>query len=72
VEFLRVINRRFQSLALLGEDMDQYRNIAVLREFEILGQGIKVVSINRAEVTQSEFLEQGRLHEKVLGFAFPL
>ena len=66
-----MMDRRFQPLAFLGEHVDQHGDVAMLRELQILGEGLEIMPVDWPQITQSKFLEQGRLHEEVLRFAFP-
>lgn len=72
VEFFRMFHGGVEALALFGENVDQHGDIAVLREFEVFLQRGEVVSIDRAEVAQTKFLEERRFDKEILRLAFPL
>ena len=72
VKLLRMRDRRLESFALLGQDVDDDRHVAVLRKLEVLLERLQIVSVHRPQVAQPEFFEQRRLDEEVLRLALPL
>ena len=60
VEFLRILQRRFVALALLGQHMDDHGLIAGLGELQGAHQQRDIMPIDRSQVTQTEFFKQQR------------
>ncbi len=72
VEFFGGVDGCAQAAALLGQDVQQDGRVAVARELEILDQFVEIVPVDRPEVAQAEFFEEGGLDEEVLRFPLPL
>ncbi len=55
------------AFALHGADVQQDRLVGLFAEFQVGDDGLQVVAVNRAEVTQTEFLEEDAGEEDALG-----
>ena len=71
VELAGVFFRRFQTLTLLGDNMQKYRGILFLQVGKDPGQLGNIVAIHRANVLESHFLEHCGVVDAAADDLFP-
>ncbi len=68
----RVGLRELVPLPLLGDHVQELRAFQRLDVLQRRNQRVEIVAVDRADVVESEFLEQGRRHDQALGVLFHL
>src|SRR5205085_299257 len=66
MELVRLGDRRFVALSLLGQDVEQDRLVLALEKFEGLDQEWNVMAIDRPVIAQAQFFKDYARQEQVL------
>src|SRR5581483_5845760 len=70
VEFIRLLDRRFVTLALFRQDMEQHRLLLRFKKFEGAGKQRNIVSVDGPVIAETEFLKNDARQNKAFHALF--